>query len=127
MVDGNFSAEHLKMHKPEKDVSLTHGEGYIVEETDYQQHLKTGCELKEVGLLMTLHQLRLILCEKSNCNNHRAIRQANAHLSNLEATGIGACACSRHGCFVPNSVVDFQKQDSLPPHMHSIGQLMSNN
>jgi len=25
------------------------------------------------------------------------------------ATGIGACACARHGCFLPNSVVDFQK------------------
>jgi hypothetical protein len=34
---------------------------------------------------------------------------ANSRSNNLEATGIGACACSRHGCFVPHCVVDFQK------------------
>ncbi|KAG1792281.1 uncharacterized protein HD556DRAFT_1309358 [Suillus plorans] len=27
----------------------------------------------------------------------------------LEATGIGGCACARHGCFVPHAMVDFQK------------------
>ncbi|KAG2056182.1 hypothetical protein BDR06DRAFT_981588 [Suillus hirtellus] len=37
--------------------------------------------------------------QKSDCNNHHA----------LEATGIGGCACARHGCFVPHSMVDFQK------------------
>ena len=24
-------------------------------------------------------------------------------------TGIGAAACPRHGCFVPHSIVDFQR------------------
>jgi hypothetical protein len=47
--------------------------------------------------------------QKSTCTNHRAITQANAHSDDLDATGIGACACSRHGCFVPHCVVDFQK------------------
>ena len=28
---------------------------------------------------------------------------------NRDATGIGACACARHGCFIPHTVVDFQK------------------
>jgi hypothetical protein len=28
---------------------------------------------------------------------------------NLDATGVGACACARHGCFVPHTMVDFQK------------------
>jgi hypothetical protein len=27
----------------------------------------------------------------------------------MEATGIGAAACARHGCYYPHSVVDFQK------------------
>lgn len=34
---------------------------------------------------------------------------ANLSRKNRDATGIGACACARHGCFVPHSVVDFQK------------------
>jgi hypothetical protein len=37
------------------------------------------------------------------------VNRANAERHKLEATGIGAAACSRHGCFVPHSVVDFQK------------------
>jgi hypothetical protein len=37
------------------------------------------------------------------------VNQANANRRDLEATGIGACACARHGCFLPHSVVDFQK------------------
>ncbi|KAG1805128.1 hypothetical protein EV424DRAFT_1474414 [Suillus variegatus] len=34
---------------------------------------------------------------------------ANASHHRLEATGIGGCACARHGCFVPHAMVDFQK------------------
>ncbi|KAG2086750.1 uncharacterized protein F5147DRAFT_557948, partial [Suillus discolor] len=37
------------------------------------------------------------------------IGQANAARHKLESTGIGGVACSRHGCFVPHSMVDFQK------------------
>jgi hypothetical protein len=34
---------------------------------------------------------------------------ANLSRKNRDATGIGACACARHGCFIPQAVVDFQK------------------
>ena len=51
----------------------------------------------------------IFLAQRSTCANHRAVTQANANRKNLEATGVGACACARHGCFVPHSVVDFQK------------------
>jgi hypothetical protein len=34
---------------------------------------------------------------------------AGFNTENRDATGIGACACARHECFVPHSVVDFQK------------------
>jgi len=37
------------------------------------------------------------------------VNQTNTNRSNLEATGVGTTACARHGCFVPTSVVDFQK------------------
>jgi hypothetical protein len=29
--------------------------------------------------------------------------------------GVGAAACPRHGCFVPHSVVDFQKGERCVP------------
>ncbi|KAG2737592.1 hypothetical protein P692DRAFT_201842923 [Suillus brevipes Sb2] len=52
--------------------------------------------------------------ERSECNNHRAVNQANTSWHKLEATGIGGCTCARHGCFVPSSMVDFQKGERCP-------------
>ncbi|KIO05537.1 hypothetical protein M404DRAFT_140741, partial [Pisolithus tinctorius Marx 270] len=76
VMDGNFTAQHMKMNKPELDA-----------------HLEQSLDTKE----------------RSTCSNHRAINAANINKSNLWSTGIGATACARHGCFVPHSVVDFQK------------------
>jgi Kyakuja-Dileera-Zisupton transposase len=56
----------------------------------------------------------------STCANHKAVNQANANRRNLEATGVGACACARHGCFVPHSVVDFQKGERLDHYLVSL-------
>ncbi|KAI6156251.1 hypothetical protein EDD17DRAFT_1779701 [Pisolithus thermaeus] len=75
VMDGNFTAQHMKMNKPELDVALSDGKGYM----------------------------------RSTCSNHRAINAANINRSNLQSTGISATACAWHGCFVPHSVVDFQK------------------
>ena len=47
--------------------------------------------------------------KRSDCSNHRAVNQANAQRNQLAATGIGGCACARHGCFIPHSMVNFQK------------------
>ncbi|KAI6010976.1 hypothetical protein F5J12DRAFT_904997 [Pisolithus orientalis] len=93
VMDGNFTAQHMKMNKPELDVSLADGTGYMVAEKPYQAHLEQSLDNKE----------------RSTCSNHRAINAANINKSNLQSTGIGATACAWHGCFVPHSVVDFQK------------------
>ncbi|KAI6036179.1 hypothetical protein BKA83DRAFT_4120066 [Pisolithus microcarpus] len=71
VIDGNFTAQHMKMNKPELDVALSNGKGFMVAEVPYQSHLKQSLDSKEAR--------------------------------------IGATACARHGCFVPHSVVDFQK------------------
>ncbi|KAI5983428.1 hypothetical protein EDC04DRAFT_2914981 [Pisolithus marmoratus] len=93
VIDGNFTAQHMKMNKPELDVALSNGKGYMVAEVPYQSHLKQSLDSKE----------------RSTCSNHRAINAANINKSNLQSTGIGATACAQHGCFVPHSMVDFQK------------------
>jgi hypothetical protein len=48
VVDGNFSAEHMKMLKADEDIRLVNGEGYMVEEKLYQEHLKASSDQKEV-------------------------------------------------------------------------------
>ncbi|KIN96390.1 hypothetical protein M404DRAFT_91732, partial [Pisolithus tinctorius Marx 270] len=55
--------------------------------------------------------------QKSDCNNHWAVNQANAQRNKLELTGIGGCACVRHGCFVPHAMVDFQKGEHRQVNM----------
>ncbi|KAG1893225.1 uncharacterized protein F5891DRAFT_1196677 [Suillus fuscotomentosus] len=93
VVDGNFTAQHMKMKTPEDNVSLADGKGYMVTKEPYEAHITESIEKNE----------------KSSCSNHRAVNAANVQRSNLRATGVGATACARHGCFVPHSVVDFQK------------------
>ncbi|KAG9315413.1 hypothetical protein JVU11DRAFT_4564 [Chiua virens] len=109
VVDGNFTAQHMKMKKPEEDVSLADGLAYMVENEPYQAHVSSALDSKE----------------RSTCQNHRAVNDANIVKSNLRATGIGATACARHGCFVPHSVVDFYKGEQQKNMDYSICQAVS--
>jgi len=49
VVDGNFTAQHMKMNKPELDVFLSDGNGYMVSESPYQKHLMQSLDSKEVS------------------------------------------------------------------------------
>ncbi|KAG1863081.1 hypothetical protein F4604DRAFT_1587244, partial [Suillus subluteus] len=93
VVDGNFTAQHMNMRQPKLDIFLSDGLGYMVAEGEYQAHLASATESRE----------------RSTCSNHRAVNAANTNRSNLRATGVGATACARHGCFIPHCIVDFQK------------------
>jgi hypothetical protein len=48
VTDGDFSLEHMRMQRPDLDVGLTDGEGYMVESAPYRQHLEESIEVKEV-------------------------------------------------------------------------------
>jgi hypothetical protein len=60
VIDGNFSAEHLKMKQPEGDVALLPGRRYMVEPKRYELHLRTGQEIKQASLhrRQTMQQLK---------------------------------------------------------------------
>ncbi|KAI6018405.1 hypothetical protein EDC04DRAFT_2902121 [Pisolithus marmoratus] len=72
VIDGNFTAQHMKMNKPELDVALSDGKGYMVSEGPYQSHLQQSLDSKE----------------RSTCSNHSTINAANINKSNLWSTGI---------------------------------------
>jgi hypothetical protein len=55
VIDGNFSAEHLKMKRPEEDIALSPGGRYLVEPKRYESHLNTGKEIKQVCLFKTIN------------------------------------------------------------------------
>jgi hypothetical protein len=51
-VDGNFHADHIKMRKPELDIMLTNGQGYMVEHSQYQEYLMEAKEPRLVNRLI---------------------------------------------------------------------------
>ncbi|KAG1794022.1 hypothetical protein EV424DRAFT_1548130 [Suillus variegatus] len=93
VMDGNFKAKHLHAVNPGDEVTLMDSCGFMVGDTLYKEHLAVAQD--------TIQQ--------SECNNHRVVNQANASHHRLEATGIGSCTCAWHGCFVPHTMVNFQK------------------
>ncbi|KAK7678330.1 hypothetical protein QCA50_018678 [Cerrena zonata] len=92
--DGNFKQEHLKMKYPEDDVPLSDGHGYFVGKRDFDEYIANAPHPK---------------AHKSTCHEHDAVKSQNATRAHLDATGIGAIACARHGCFYPHSVINFEK------------------
>ncbi|KAK7696208.1 hypothetical protein QCA50_000861 [Cerrena zonata] len=94
LADGNFKQEHLKMKNPEDDVPLSDGHGYFVAQKGFDEYIKKAPPLAY---------------QKSTCHEHDAVKSQNNTRAHLDATGIGAIACGRHGCFYPHSVVNFQK------------------
>ncbi|KAG1738664.1 uncharacterized protein EDB91DRAFT_1237711 [Suillus paluster] len=96
----NFKAEHLHPIKPYDEVWLSDGLGFMVGKERYRKHLEEAADT----------------VEKSSCNNHWAVNQANAARHKLESTGIRGVACGRHGCFVPHLMVDFQKGERQAGH-----------
>jgi hypothetical protein len=60
-VDGNFHADHIKMRRPDLDIMLTNGEGYMVEEKRYQEYLADAKETRLVCLNAIVLKL-LFIC-----------------------------------------------------------------
>jgi Kyakuja-Dileera-Zisupton transposase len=109
-VDGNFHADHIKMRRPDMDVMLSNGQGYMVEAVGYQEYLSVVKEPRVVRSTICFLNLFYLFTQRSTCRNHRAVNSANTdNRRNLDATGVVACCCARHGCFIPTSVCDLQK------------------
>lgn len=48
VMDGNFTAEHLRTRRPDDDVWLGDGHGFMVAEARYKIHLAAAKESKQV-------------------------------------------------------------------------------
>ena len=62
VVDGNFKAHHMKMRTPEADVELTNGEGFMVNEENYAQHLATAKEILNEVYLSCIFRNSFLIC-----------------------------------------------------------------
>jgi hypothetical protein len=50
-VDGNFTAQHMKMRRPEDDIPLSDGLGYMVANEPYQKHVAQAANNEEVCII----------------------------------------------------------------------------
>lgn len=85
------------------------GLGYMVERSSYQEYLAAMNHPLEVSTSGKAKNTYDNLDKWSTYNNHQAVNQANAGHRKLKATGIGVAACLHHGCFIPHTMVDFQR------------------
>ncbi|KAF8816373.1 hypothetical protein BYT27DRAFT_7221526 [Phlegmacium glaucopus] len=99
VVDGNFTANHIKQTRPHDDVWLIDGEGMMTARVPYASHIK----IKEAKATK----------EKDPCesleSSFQAILDSNTGSGIKDITGIRVHACARHGCYAPSSCVNFTK------------------
>jgi len=50
-MDGNFSAEHMKMRRKDDDATMTNGTGFMTESTRYAEHLHIAKGNTEVSII----------------------------------------------------------------------------
>ncbi|KAI6140502.1 hypothetical protein BKA82DRAFT_4450509 [Pisolithus tinctorius] len=109
VMDGNFKAEHMHDRHPADQVWLMDGHGFMVTDPDYRTYLKA-----------TPH-----ITEKSACNNHKAINQANAQWGRLHSTGIGATACTWHSSWQFRQLnMDYSLANALQYNMTGINHVL---
>ena len=50
-MDGNFTAQHMKMRKPENDIPLSDGLAYMVGNEPYQEHISQAANNEKVCII----------------------------------------------------------------------------
>jgi hypothetical protein len=108
IMDGNFSAKHMRCRSGEMDTPLSSGMAYMANPNLYKKHLLSGKESIQVCDSISIYDAQPMISKDNTCNTYRAIEMANSSWPHLDVTGIRATTCC-HGFFVPTSVVDFQK------------------
>ena len=101
--DGNFKQDHLAMKDNFDDVPLSDGLGYMVGRKRFEEYVE------KISVLQKPKKDTSKRAGGQDCHDHRAVSQQNHSQAHLDARGIGAISCGHHGCFYPNSVVNFRK------------------
>lgn len=63
VVDGNFTADHVRQKRPMDDVWLLDGEGMMTERAQYARHLAIAVETPSVSGLHIFSMLRALMLD----------------------------------------------------------------
>lgn len=81
-MDGNFSAQHQRMKKPEDDVRLADGHGYMVTDAPYKVHLRSAKTFSQAcRSIMKLHGFCL------RCHTETGVPRASGSAGGEVQTG----------------------------------------
>ncbi|KAF8600187.1 hypothetical protein BDV93DRAFT_448090 [Ceratobasidium sp. AG-I] len=98
--DGNFRLFRKMKLFDLLDISFSDGLAYFSLKAPYREWISNVPEpAKTASLIISL----------PGCDNHKAGKDTNVRWGGLDETGIGACTCTSHGCFMPRGMVDFLK------------------
>jgi len=67
-VDGNFHADHIKMRRPDLDITLSNGQGFMVEDKKYMEYLSVA---KEPRLVCRFLCLAIVSAFTNGTRGHR--------------------------------------------------------
>ena len=113
VVDGNFTADHIKQKRPNDDVWLNDGVSMMTAREPYASHIALAKETKSVCPPPFIISITHVSQQKAQCepleSSFRAISEANSGSGIQDVTGIVAHACARHGAYCPGSMVNLQK------------------
>ncbi|KAG1722518.1 hypothetical protein EDB19DRAFT_1898193 [Suillus lakei] len=135
IVNGNFTAQHMKMKTPEDDVSLADGKGYMVTEEPYQNHITESVEEREksscsIGSALIIYD---VACQWSIHFHERVDRSYHLSLPQLIEIlpAIGKFHLSAHKLlcfprfslnFITGAVLDDHMRDSNWKKLVGIGK-----
>jgi hypothetical protein len=107
-ADGNFKADHVRQKSAAEDVWLSDGLGMTTTNLEYNAFLESAWNRATVSLKQSASfGVGSFSSQKAPCEiNFKAIENAMLFSKACDVTGIVACACARHGCFAPNSIVN---------------------
>ena len=110
--DGNFKADHVRQKSAADDVWLSDGLGMTTRNSEYKTFLESAWNRAMVRFNSSHFFLSwlILFTQKAPCEiNFKAIENALLLSKACDISGIVACACARHGCFTPNSIVDLYR------------------
>ncbi|THV00652.1 hypothetical protein K435DRAFT_610461, partial [Dendrothele bispora CBS 962.96] len=94
VMDGCFKMEALRMRRPDLDVPLRDGLGFMVPIKQFNDHIEFTNQFQPEP--------------RGTCRSHNQVDHPEKSLRHLQYRGIASLACARHGCFWPKASMNIE-------------------
>ncbi|THU81806.1 hypothetical protein K435DRAFT_614192, partial [Dendrothele bispora CBS 962.96] len=109
-MDGNFKMEALRMRRPDLDVPLRDGLGFMVPIKQFHDHLELTKPFQPEP--------------RGTCRSQNQVDHPEKSLRHLQYRGIASLACARHGCFFPKASMNIENGEQFRVYDLGISNVM---